>query len=186
MTLMLNALPEIREPENSPFIGFERGSKERTLLVKEIENIRASDPEVLPLWIGGPRHTLENTKPCIVPHDQNRTLAFYSIASKKHVEEAIETVLNAREAWSQIPWPMRLNIFQTAARLLEKKYLYEVVAAVMEDYSKNPYEAFIDVQELIDFWNFNCWYASTIYREQPKSNADTSTMLDYLPLGRFL
>ena len=125
MTLMLNALPEIREPENSPFIGFERGSKERTLLVKEIENIRASDPEVLPLWIGGPRHTLENTKPCIVPHDQNRTLAFYSIASKKHVEEAIETVLNAREAWSQIPWPMRLNIFQTAARLLEKKYLYK-------------------------------------------------------------
>ena len=54
MTLMLNALPQIREPENSPFICFEKGSKERTLLEQEIENIRKSKPEILPLWIGGP------------------------------------------------------------------------------------------------------------------------------------
>ncbi len=56
----------------------------------------------------------------------------------------------------------------------------------MEDYSKNPYEAFIDVQELIDFLNFNTYYASLIYAEQPDSDRDTTNMLDYLPHEGFV
>jgi len=188
MALLLNALPKIRKPDNSPFISFEPGSSERIRLQQEIENLRSKDkdnPEILPLWINGPVVT-DQTAPCIVPHDFKRELARYCEAREEDVNKAIQTVLEARERWSQIPWPMRLFIFQRAARLLEKKYLIPMVAAVMEDYSKNPYEAFIDVQELIDFLNFNCYYAYKIYREQPDSNTDTFNMLDYLPLEGFV
>lgn len=186
MALMLNALPEIPKPENSPFVSYTKGTRERDLLAKEIAYLRNPTvaPPTLPLWINGAIHT--HTKKCEVPHDRNRVLGYYCTALEKHVFSAIDSVLAAREKWSQVPWNIRLNIFRTAARLLEKKYLHRVVAAVMEDYSKNPYEAFIDVQELIDFWNFNVYYASTIYKEQPDSNADNANLLDYLPLEGFV
>lgn len=188
MALMVNALPKIRKPENAPFVSFEPGSGERYRLQKEIERLRSKDqsnPEILPLWINGPVITYESA-PCIAPHDFKRELARYSKAREEDVKKAIDTVLEARERWSQIPWFRRLFIFQKAARLIEKKYLIPLVAAVMEDYSKNPYEAFIDVQELIDFLNFNCWYAYKIYKEQPDSTADNFNMLDYLPLEGFV
>lgn len=185
MTLLTNAFPKIKEPENSPFVAFEKGSKERAALELEIEKIRKSKPEVLPLWIGGPVKTSAKAI-CVAPHDFKRVLAEYCVCSEKDAHNAIKTVLDARKAWSQIPLEARLGIFQKAARLLETKYLFKMVAAVMEDYSKNPYEAFIDVQELVDFWNFNCYYASTIYQEQPRSNNDTSNMLDYRPLEGFV
>ncbi|MBI2023500.1 aldehyde dehydrogenase family protein [Candidatus Giovannonibacteria bacterium] len=190
MSLMLNNVPHIRKPENSPFVSFASGTKERSELLREIDNIRrpktTNDIETLPLWIGEPVINGNDQKQCTAPHDFKRVLAYYSCAKESHVAHAIKTVLNARKKWQSLPWQFRLSIFQTAARLLETKYLFKLVAAVMEDYSKNPYEAFIDVQELIDFWNFNCYFASTIYAEQPASNVDTVNMLDYRPLEGFV
>ncbi len=192
MALMLNALPNIPKPENSPFVSFAEGTKEREALKKELERLR--DPQIslseiaIPLWINGPVKTGKNrqNKSCTIPHDLNRILGFYNQAQEEDVEKAVEVVLNARERWSQVPWPIRLNIFRRAARLLETKYLIPIVAAVMEDYSKNPYEAFIDVQELIDFLNFNVYYASQIYAEQPDSDRDTTNILDYQPHEGFV
>lgn len=185
MTLMLDTLSQIRKPANSPFISFAKGTKERAVLEKEVENIRNSPSKELPLWINGPIVTDANVG-CVVPHDFKRSLGYYSIASADHVDYAITTVLEARKRWLMLPWPYRLSVFQRAARLLETKYVIKMVAAVMEDYSKNPYEAFIDVQELVDFWNFNSYYASTIYAEQPDSNSDTLNLLDYRPLEGFV
>jgi len=186
MALMVNALPKIPKPDNSPMVSFAQGTKERELLLAEIERLRSiTEVPTLPLWINGPVYSKE-TMPCIVPHDFHRYLAHFSTVTEEHVHTAVETALNARERWSQIPWFMRFHIFRKTARLLETKYLIKMVAAVMEDYSKNPYEAFIDVQELIDFLNFNVYYASQIYAEQPDSNQDTQNLLDYLPLEGFI
>src|SRR3989344_4613627 len=187
--LQLNSIPQIRKPANSPFVSFAKGTKEREALVLELENIRRSVQPFpnLPLWIGGRVIAPENDlRACVPPHDFKRVLGFYYTASEEHVVSAIKKVLAAKKRWMSIPWPFRLSIFQTAARLLETKYLIKMVAAVMEDYGKNPYEAFIDVQELIDFWNFNCYYASTIYAEQPDSNVDGLYALDYRPLEGFV
>lgn len=191
MIFMPNALPKISKPENSPFVNYAKGSKERLELEKEIERIRnfkVSEAEHnISLWINGPVFSGTSLlRPCVVPHDRYRSLGDYSTVCEKDVHQAIDTVLKARDDWSQVHWFVRLHIFRTAARLLETKYLHRMVAAVMEDYSKNPFEAFIDVQELIDFLSFNTYYASEIYREQPDSNRDTSNMLDYLPLEGFI
>ena len=45
MTLMLNTLPQIRKPANSPFVAFAKGTKERTELEKEIEKIVIKETE---------------------------------------------------------------------------------------------------------------------------------------------
>ena len=187
MAFMANAIPNFPKPENSPFVSFAKGTKERELLEKEIAYLRhpALTPPTLPLWINGPIKKNE-TRPCIVPHDHQRLLGHYSVASEEDVHNAIKTVLGARDKWMQLPWFWRLNIFRKAAELLEKKHLYEMVAAVMEDYSKNPFEAFIDVQELIDFWRFNAWYAYELYKNQPDSDNGSFNMLDYRPLEGFV
>lgn len=189
MAYMPNVIPRFDEPENFPFIGFEKGGKDRMRLEEAIQKIRDSRAreEIFPLWIGGKTYStaITNIKPCVVPHDYNRTLGHYCIADTQHIHNAISEALNARNRWSQVPWFIRLNIFRKAAALLGQKYLYEATAAVMEDYSKNPYEAFIDVQELIDFWNFNAYYAAKLYAEQPRSANDFS-MLDYRPLEGFV
>ena len=187
MAFMANAIPNFPKPENSPFVSFVKGTKEKTALEKEIAYLRNPmlKPPTLPLWINGPV-TAGNTAVCAVPHDLNRILGYYCKAEERHVREAIDTVLAARDQWMQMSWFWRLNIFRKAAELLEKKYLYEVVAAVMEDYSKNPFEAFIDVQELIDFWRFNAWYAYELYKNQPDSDSGSFNMLDYRPLEGFV
>lgn len=186
--MTLNAAPFIPKPQNSPFVGFHKGTPEREKLetaITYLRGITSNFSPVAPLWINGPVYTAE-TKECLVPHNLNKKLGIYSVAKEEHVRDAIRTVLAAKEKWSRLHWFMRLSIFQRAASLLEKKYLIKMVAAVMEDYSKTPYEAFIDVQELVDFWRFNSYYAYTIYQEQPDSNTDTQNMLEYRPLEGFV
>ena len=188
--LQLNSIPFIRKPVNSPFVSFANGTKERTELLRELDYIRrpktTREIEWLPLWINGPVYVKGDRGSCVAPHNFKSILATYSKAKEANVNDAITTVLSAKKRWMSIPWQFRISIFQTAARLLETKYLFKMVAAVMEDYGKTPYEAFIDVQELIDFWNFNCYYASTIYAEQPDSSLDSLNMLDYRPLEGFV
>ena len=189
MTPVLNAAPVIPKPQNSPFVSFLKSTKEREQLEEEITTLRYKTSfygKKIPLWIRGPVYNTDKIKECLVPHDLKRRLGIYSMAEERHVHKAIRDVLIAKEKWTRLHWFMRLSIFQRAASLLEKKYLVKMVAAVMEDYSKTPYEAFIDVQELIDFWRFNSYYAYTIYTEQPDSNTDTQNMLDYRPLEGFI
>lgn len=186
--MMLNAAPIVPKPQNSPFVSFAKGTTEREKLGAAISFLRGTTScfsSEVPLWIEGPVYT-NKTRVCLVPHDLNRRLGIYNAAEEGHVHDAIRTVLTAKEKWSRLHWFLRLSIFQRAASLLEKKYLIPMVAAVMEDYSKTPYEAFIDVQELIDFWRFNSYYAYTIYQEQPDSNTDTQNMLEYRPLEGFV
>src|SRR3989344_2498375 len=129
MAFMANAIPNFPKPENSPFVSFVKGTKEKTALEKEIADFPNPmlKPRALPLGINGPV-TAGNTAVCAVPHDLNRILGYYYKAEEKHIHGAIDTVLVARDKWMQMPWFWRLNIFRKAAELLEKKYLYEVVA----------------------------------------------------------
>ncbi|MBI3420552.1 MAG: aldehyde dehydrogenase family protein, partial [Candidatus Sungbacteria bacterium] len=120
---MVNALPKIPKPDNSPMVSFAKGTKERELLLAEIDRLRSvKEVPTLPLWIDGPVYSKE-TVPCIVPHDFNRRLAHFGTVTENDVHRAVKTALRARERWSQIPWFMRFHIFRKTARLLETKYL---------------------------------------------------------------
>lgn len=185
--LQLNAVPDVRVPENSTYVGFEKGSKQRAELIVELEKIRNNngDVKILPLWINGPVKTNE-LGDCTPPHDTNRLLARYCKASPELVEKAIATVLLARNKWHSLSWRNRLLIFEKAARLLETKYFAKMNAAVMEDLSKNAHEASIDVQEAIDFLKFNCRWAREIYSQQPGNSMDSANTVNFRPLEGFV
>ena len=185
--MQLNALPQVRKPENSPYVGFEKGSQKREELLAKLDEIRRNngDVKILPLWINGPVQTKELGN-CTPPHDIGRLLAHYCKASPEHVGTAIKTVLRARKKWQSLPWRNRLLIFENAARLLETKYFVEMNAAVMEDLSKNPHEASIDVQEAIDFLKFNCKWAREIYAQQPDNCIDSANTVNFRPLEGFV
>lgn len=174
------------KPQNAPLINFEKGSAERDKLVEAISKLRKAPSADLSLWIGGVSVWSDIFGICTPPHDISRELARYAMAHDMQVNDAILSVLNAKKKWESIPWHLRLHIFRKAAYLLQHKYFYEATAVVMEDFSKNPYEAMIDVVELIDFWNFNVYFASEIYQEQPESSAGDFNFMDYRPWEGFI
>jgi len=185
--LYLNGVPKFPKPQNAALVSFLAGSKEAELLKEEIKKIRNSEPSFLPLLIGGEKvANCDKRGKCVSPHDFERVLARYAIANPSQVNLAIESALKAKKSWESLPYYMRLHIFRKAAYLLETKYYYKAIAAVMEDYSKNPFEAMIDVNELIDFWNFNVYFADEIYREQPDSLKSNFNFIDWRPLEGFV
>jgi len=98
---MLNALPHVPKPDNSPFVSFMEGTKEKVALQNELARLR--DPKrrlpVIPLWINGAVRTVWE-KNCMVPHNMMRRLGSYSLAEEEQVKKAVQAVLNARERWS--------------------------------------------------------------------------------------
>lgn len=183
----LNAVITMPLPENAPYVKFESGSPEREKLEKEIAHIREKDSlPILRPWINGPLPLKRDTKPCIVPHDLDRYLAEYACVTELDVRNAIATVTRAKNAWQEMHYGYRLSIFSRAAHLLQEKYFFKAVAEIMEDYSKTPHEAVIDVNELIDFWKFNAYFASKIYAEQPLSLASNFNTLDRGPHTGFI
>ncbi len=169
-------------------VQFEKGTVERQHLNDAIIRLRTREEiPTLPLVINGECIFESGVYGrCTPPHDITRKLARYAHAHTGQMKDAIEGVLHAQTKWQSLTWHLRLHIFRKAAYLLQHKYFYDAVAAVMEDFSKNPYEAMIDVVELIDFWNFNVYFASEIYQEQPESSAGDLNYTDYRPWQGFI
>jgi 1-pyrroline-5-carboxylate dehydrogenase len=74
------------------------------------------------------------------------------------------------------------------AELLTGPHRDVINASTMLNMSKNAYQAEIDAAcELIDFWNFNCWYAQEIYAQQPMYSPEgTKNETEHRPLEGFV
>jgi len=184
----VNGTIRFPKPQNASMVQFEKGTVERQHLNDAIIRLRTREEiPTLPLVINGECIFDSSVYgKCIPPHDITRELARYAHAHTGQMKDAIEGVLHAQTKWQSLPWHLRLHIFRKAAYLLEHTYFYDAVAVVMEDFSKNPFEAMIDVVELIDFWNFNVHFASEIYQEQPESSAGDLNFMDYRPWQGFI
>ncbi len=176
---------EVPFPKNEPILTFAPGTKERIEVKKEIEKISNQEIEI-PLIIGGKEIKTGQLGECRLPHEHGKVIGRYHKAGEKEIEMAIESALKAWEEWQAMPWYQRVSIFMKAAELLSKKYRYFMDAVVMLVHSKNPFQAEIDIAELIDFWRFNARYAWEIYREQPISPTGFWNRLEYRPLEGFI
>jgi len=175
----------IEKPKNERIISYAKGTSERELLKKELERLKKSFVEI-PLIIGGKEVKTGDMIECRVPHNHSLKLGIAHLAGKEELEEAIERALDAWEKWSTMDWYHRAAIFLKAAELLSKKYRFEVIAAIMLTQSKNPYEAEIDLAELIDFWRFNAYYMKFIYEQQPDQHPGELNRIDWRPLEGFI
>ncbi len=171
---------------NEPVKGYAPGSPEREAVLKQYKAYFNGSVDV-PLYIGSEEIRTGTTQNMTPPHDHQHVVGQYHLAEKKHAEQAIASCLEARKAWSQMPWEQRAAIFLRAAELLAGPYRAKINAATMIAQSKTIHQAEIDAAcELIDFLRFNVEYMSQIYTEQPDSSEGIWNRVEYRPLEGFV
>jgi len=135
---------------------------------------------------GKPVYTNENIL-IHPPHELGHVLGSYHKGSPKHVEDAIQAAMAAKDGWGAMPWEERAAIFLKAADLLSGPFRARMNAATMLCQSKNVFQAEIDcVAELADFYRFNVQFMTDIYSGQPESAPGIWNRLEYRPLEGFI
>lgn len=184
---MINALYKIPHAENERVLTYAPGTPERESVKKVLNELMEQKIEI-PVIIGGKEIYTGKTADVVCPHDHQHVLGTYHMAGEKEINMAIEAALEAREEWSKMPAEARAAIFKKMAVLLAKPYGDLLNASTMLGQSKTIYQAEIDAAcELIDFFNFNTYYMSEIYNNQPDySPTGTWNQLEYRPLEGFV
>ena len=173
-------------PVNEPVLSYAPGSPERKRLKEVLAELKKEQIDA-PMYIGN-KEVRTNKKGTIhPPHDLSHTLGTYSEGNEKHVTQAIDAALAAREGWANMDWETRANIFLKAADLMATRYRPYMNGTTMLGQSKNVYQAEIDSAcELIDFLRFNVHFLSEIYKQQPISSPGMHNRLEYRPLEGFV
>lgn len=173
-------------PANEPVLNYAPGSPEKEILKKTLAELKKKELDV-PMYIGGKAIRTGNKVAIRPPHAKDFTLGYYHAGEKKHVTQAIDAALKAKEEWAAISWENRAAIFLKAADLIATKYRSYMNGTTMLGQSKNAFQAEIDSAcELIDFLRFNVHYLCEIYQQQPISSAGVHNRLEYRPLEGFV
>ena len=162
------------------------GSKERDEIQKTYKEMINSFTEV-PMYINGKDVKSEKKKQICPPHDHQKIVGEYYTAEPKHIDDAIESALAAKENWENMSWENRAAIFLKAAELIAGPYRSKINAATMIGQSKTVHQAEIDSAcELIDFLRFNVEFVTQIYSNQPESDNDAWNRVEYRALEGFV
>src|SRR5687768_3621629 len=139
------------------------------------------------MYIGG-KEVRTNKKTALhPPHEFKFILGYFNAGEEKHVQQAIEAALAARESWANMSWENRANIFLKAADLIATEFRPYMNGTTMLGQSKTVYQAEIDAAcELIDFLRFNVHFLSEIYKQQPISSPGMHNRMEYRPLEGFV
>ncbi|MCZ2459922.1 MAG: L-glutamate gamma-semialdehyde dehydrogenase [Chitinophagales bacterium] len=173
-------------PANEPVLNYAPGSAERKRLKEVLAELKKQQIDV-PMYIGSKEVRTNKKKAIHPPHDLKHTLGYFNAGDEKHVRQAIDAALAAKEEWANMSWENRANIFLKAADLMATKYRPYMNATTMLGQSKNIFQAEIDaVCELIDFLRFNVHFLSEIYKQQPISGPGMHNRLEYRPLEGFV
>ena len=180
-------MSSIPKPINEPIRNYEPGSPEKASIKEKLAELSQKELEI-PLIIGGKEVRTGDTGKCIMPHNHGHVLATFHQAGEKEVTQAIESSQAAWKQWSTTPLQERAAIFLKMAELLTGPYRDTINAATMLNMSKNVFQAEIDAAcELIDFWNFNCWFAQELYNHQPMYSPEpTKNSMEHRSLEGFV
>ncbi|MCG3206617.1 MAG: 1-pyrroline-5-carboxylate dehydrogenase 1 [Anaerolineae bacterium] len=183
---MSNAYFKVPDPVNEPVRAYQAGSAEKKSLKAKLAQMAAEEIEI-PLIIGGQEIKTGNLVEMTAPHDHQLKLGRYHKAGAKEVKLAIETALEARKSWADMPWEHRASIFIKAASLLAGPWRDTLNAATMLGQSKTVIQAEIDSAcEIIDFWRFNVYYMTQLMGNQPISSPGVWNRIEYRPLEGFV
>jgi len=178
---------QVPTPTNEPVYDYAPGTPEREALKATLKAMKEKPVEV-PLYIGNEQIKTGNKKRLSSPHNHQHTLGHYHEGDASHVEQAIDSALNVKESWENMPWEQRAAIFLKAADLIAGPYRYQMNAATMLGQSKTAHQSEIDaVCELIDFLRFNVHYMAQVYEQQPPiSPKGIWNRLEQRPLEGFI
>ena len=183
---MLKGFFHVPKAVNEPVKSYAPNSPEKKAVLEAYKTMWNETIDV-PNYIGSEEIRTGNTRNMSAPHDHKHVVGTYHLAEKKHVEQAIASALEAKEAWANLAWEQRAAIFLKAAELIAGPYRARINAATMIAQSKTIYQAEIDSScELIDFLRFNVEFMTQIYNDQPKSDSSVWNRLEYRPLEGFV
>jgi 1-pyrroline-5-carboxylate dehydrogenase len=160
-------------------------SADRKKLEEELAAIRRAPLEI-PLVINGREVRTGHIVDVVCPDETKVVLARAHLAGPEELRHAAESAIAAQGAWARMDWYHRIAVFQKAAALLAGPRRPRNIAALMLNHSKNPYEAEIDLAELVDFWNFNAYFTRQIYEIQPNQFPGETNRFDWRPLEGFI
>jgi len=173
-------------PTNEPVLSYAPNSPERKRLKEVLVELKKEQIDV-PMYIGSKEVRTNKKGTLHPPHEIAHTLGTYSEGDERHVKQAIDAALAAKESWANMSWETRANIFLKAADLMATKYRPYMNGTTMLGQSKNAFQAEIDAAcELIDFLRFNVHFLSEIYKQQPISSPGMHNRMEYRPLEGFV
>ncbi|MBI2282645.1 MAG: L-glutamate gamma-semialdehyde dehydrogenase [Bacteroidetes bacterium] len=173
-------------PANEPVLSYAPGSPERAALKKTLTELKKKEIDI-PMYIGGKAVKTGKKVAIHPPHETGFSLGHFHAGEEKHVHQAIDAALKAKEAWAAMSWENRAHIFLKAADLLATKYRFHMNGTTMLGQSKNAFQAEIDSAcELIDFLRFNVHFLSEIYKQQPISSPGMHNRMEWRPLEGFV
>ncbi|MDA8686422.1 L-glutamate gamma-semialdehyde dehydrogenase, partial [Robiginitalea sp.] len=183
---MGNGYFKVPQAINETVKGYAPGSAEREAVLAQYQTYYTGQVDI-PMTIGGKAVRTGSTRTMSPPHEHAHILGTYHLAAKNHIQDAIETALEAREKWAALPWEERAAIFLKAADLIAGPYRAKINAATMLAQSKTIHQAEIDAAcELIDFLRFNVSFMAGIYQDQPISSEGIWNRVEYRPLEGFI
>jgi 1-pyrroline-5-carboxylate dehydrogenase len=183
---MLNGTFSFPLPANEPVLSYAPNTPERKRLKAVLAELKKKQADI-PMYIGGKEVKTDRKISIHPPHERAHTLGHFYMGDEKHIKQAIDAALAAKEAWSNMSWENRANIFLKAADLIATKYRPYMNGTTMLGQSKNAYQAEIDSAcELIDFLRFNVHFLDEIYRQQPISGPGMHNRMEYRPLEGFV
>lgn len=173
-------------PANEPVLNYAPGSPEKKRLKEVLQELKSEEADI-PMYIGS-KEVRSGKKVAIhPPHELKHTLGYFHHGDEKHIKQAIDAALAAKESWAAMNWENRAAIFLKAADLIATKYRPYMNGTTMLCQSKNVYQAEIDAAcEIIDFLRFNVHFLSEIYKQQPISGSGMHNRMEYRPLEGFV
>lgn len=173
-------------PANEPVLSYAPGSPERKRIQEVLKELKSTVVDV-PMYIGAKEVRTGKKVAIRPPHEKKHVLGYFHTGDEKHVHQAIEAALAAKESWAAMSWEDRAHIFLKAADLIATKYRPYMNGSTMLGQSKNIFQAEIDAAcEMIDFLRFNVHFLSEIYKQQPISGPGMHNRLEYRPLEGFV
>src|ERR1700741_5146096 len=90
-------------PVNEPVLSYAPGSPERKRLKEVLVELKKQEIDV-PMYIGS-KEVRTNKKVAIrPPHEIKHVLGHFNAGEEKHVQQAIEAALAAKENWANTSW----------------------------------------------------------------------------------
>ncbi|NOR87604.1 MAG: L-glutamate gamma-semialdehyde dehydrogenase [Bacteroidales bacterium] len=179
-------VPHVPVAINEPVLEYRPGSPEKTALKAAIKEMKSVEKDI-PMIINGKEVRTNDKRSIHPPHELKHTLGHFYQGGADEINLAIDSALNAKEAWAGLSWDNRAAIFLKAADLIAGPYRAKINGATMLCQSKNAFQAEIDAAcELADFLRFNVQYMTEIYQSQPESSPGVWNRIQQRPLEGFV
>ncbi|MEX0661926.1 MAG: L-glutamate gamma-semialdehyde dehydrogenase [Balneolaceae bacterium] len=183
---MSNAYFNVQEPVNEPYLDYAPGSEERKALKEVLKELQSEQIDIHAI-INGKEVKTDRTEEVSMPHNHGHKIGIVHLCGEKETKQAIEGALEARKKWAEMPWQERVAIFLKAADIITGPKRFLMNATTMMAQSKTPQQSEIEaVGELADFFRFNAWYLTRIYKDQPHSPDGMWNRMEYRPLEGFV